>query len=243
MANNRMMRRSVSLAVALGAAVLGGCAANNPKPVSERGWIGGEYRMARVSRPKPAQVVAAADMEQQAPKSGLVVGEVATNAPAGLAGLQPGDYIVEVDQKPVASLKSFLRVIDGSKPGTWLPVKVWRSGGWTEIRVCVGRETFRKEGLLMITLPTVVHGWDFWYGPAMAADGWYRGLSLVVAGYESGTGRRVQLDGRKKGVYSADLRTWFVIMEVSKGKRILSQEVVPPQTTWLREGAAGAASM
>jgi hypothetical protein len=237
------IRGSAALMLAVVAGGLAGCVAPNDRPVVQRGWVGGEYRMARV--PKPAaqesttNTIAAPAVA--APTSGLLVAVLQTNAPAGLAGLREGDFIVEVNRQPVASLKSFLRVVDESKPGSWASVKVWRDGGFVESRICVGRETFRKGGVFSIAFPTEVHGWDFWYPDAWrGGHPWSRGLSLVFVGYQVQTGRRAQLPSAKPAhaVFTSDWDAWLVIFDVSKGKRIISQENVPPQTTWLRQPPA-----
>jgi hypothetical protein len=246
MKNQYWMRRSGALTLAVLAGVLAGCAAPKEKPAVQRGWVGGEYRMARV--PKPAMpngatntIAAPESAAVAAPKSGLLVAVLQTNAPAGLAGLREGDFIVAVNDQPVSSLKGFVRAVDESKPGSWIKVKVWRAGGYVESRICVGRETFRKGGVLTIEFPTVVRDWDFWYPDSWRGGRpWSRGLSLVFAGYQVQTGRRAQLPSAKPAhdVFTSDWSAWLVFFDVSKGKRIMSQESVPPQATWMRQEPA-----
>jgi hypothetical protein len=236
MKNQYWMPRTIAFTLAMVAGVLAGCAAPKEKPVVQRGWVGGEYRMARV--PKPAvpkgatnTIAVPAPAMAAAPKSGLLVVGLQTNAPAGLAGLREGDFIVAVNDQPVSSLKGFVRAVDESKPGSWITVKVWRAGGYVESRISVGRESFRTGGVLTIEFPTVVRGWDFWYPDSWRGGRpWSRGLSLVFAGYQVQTGRRAQLPSAKPAhaVFTSDWDAWLGIFDVTRGKRILSQENVPP---------------
>jgi serine protease Do len=57
-------------------------------------------------------------------RSGAVVNAVQPGSPAGEAGLQPGDIILEVDRQPVQNPQSFAQVWNkGTKP---MPLLVWR---------------------------------------------------------------------------------------------------------------------
>src|SRR5579859_6107347 len=145
-----------------------GCASEKTKPLSQRGWIGGEYALSKRSSfitrfdngpglagnlPKPLA---------QTERMAIKVTHLSTNAPAAMAGLCKGDFVVELNHQPVTSLEAFRRTIDRSKPGTSLAVKAWRDGNFVEYNVPVGREKFRAGGVLSITVPTVVHRWDLW---------------------------------------------------------------------------------
>ena len=85
-----------------------------------------------------------------------------------------------------------------------------------ECQIPVGRETYKKGGVLTVVMPTVVHGWDLWPNP---------GFSLVVLGYEP----HLQTpDARGKDTYAPEWSTWVGILEVSCGRRIISRETVAP---------------
>ena len=111
------------------------------------------------------------------------------------------------------SLREFRRLIDHSSPGEAIQVKAYRDGQILDLAVVVGKETFRKGGVISIAFPSVVHGWDLWLNP---------GLSCVIAGYEPNPGLRHQL-GEAKEVYVEDWKASAAIFEVSGGKRIVSQ--------------------
>jgi serine protease Do len=52
--------------------------------------------------------------------SGVVVVQIEDGSPAAEAGIQPGDVILEVDQKPVKSLQDFNAKTSGYKAGDTL---------------------------------------------------------------------------------------------------------------------------
>ncbi len=198
-----------------------GCSSN--KTILQRGWIGGDYVLARhdaawqrmsnspgVSGTLPESV--------HAQKSAIEITGLATNAPARMAGLRSGDFVLELNHEPVTSLQAFRHTIDHSAPGTLLPVKAYHDGQFTEIQVPVGREKYRSGGCFSITLPTVVHRWDLWPNP---------GFSLVCVGYEPNPGLRHEL-GKTHEVYDENWSAYLGIIEVSSGNRITAQEPVAP---------------
>jgi hypothetical protein len=221
--------RSAACLIAALALSLTGCAATKEKPHPTRGWIGGEYRLAKP--PTWYRQAAAAEGVVCDPaiarqfgsdrKSAVKLTALGTNTPAHLAGLCQDDLILELNGQPVTRLKDFNRVVDRSKPGTALPVKINRNGQTMEFNVLVGCETYRREGLLALALPSIVKPWDLWPNP---------GFSLVFLGCYKNPGVRHELDGRTD-VWERGWSTWLVLFEVAKGNRILSQSCVPPHTT------------
>jgi hypothetical protein len=184
--------------------ILAGCATPPEKPALERGWIGGQYRPAKT--PKAPRL------------AGIGVGALSSNTPAAQAGLQSGDVILELDRQPVTKLKDFWRKVDSSKPGTSLPVKIYRDGGTWEYKMTVGRETFKKSGYLSIVMPAAVHPWNLW-APA-------HGFSVVFAGFELTPNYRHDVAGHTVNdtVYDQRWGVWLAFMQLSKGKTVLSQE-------------------
>jgi hypothetical protein len=198
-----------SLAAAVLALFLAGCASTPEKPALERGWVGGEYRPAKTpSGPRLA---------------GIRVDRLSSNTPAALAGLQSGDLILELDRQPVTKLNDFWQRIDSSKPGTSLPVKVYRDGGTFDYNLTVGREKFRNCGYFLITMPSYVHQWNLW-APA-------RGVSFVFAGFELNSNYRQEVTGHTvhDTVYDNGWDVWLAFMQISKGKTVLSQECAGPE--------------
>ena len=237
---NNMSKRlssgpALGLAVVMAGILFAGCATAPPKekPVHERGWVGGEYKLAQ--RPRffgNSDVVNVLPAELDcAHRAGLLVKALATNAPAWQAGLRPGDLVIEVAHRPLTNLADFYLAVDRSTPGQTLNVKVRRPGGMTELSVVVGREKFRNAGIFSVSLPPVLRPPDLW--PV-------HGFSLVALGYEPEAIKREQLDsvvntyrrasGGKGDIQNMEWQAWAAIFQVSRSKTILAQEAVPAAT-------------
>lgn len=73
-----------------------------------------------------------------------VVATVARSAPAGIAGMRPGDVIVQIDNKKMERWSDIKKTIVGSK-GTPLTITVLRSSAHHELRVTPILSKFRKS--------------------------------------------------------------------------------------------------
>jgi hypothetical protein len=225
---NRRAWKLLAGALALGLAA--GCATHKERPVSQRGWIGGQYVLAKKEGlpemifAKPGVVnygdFPASVMRTQ--QTAVLVKHLGTNTPAYTAGLRDGDLILELDHRPAVQLKEFRRQIEQSRPGTVLPVKVYRDAQMMECNVATGRETYRPGGDFRVVLPTVVHHWDLWPNP---------GFSVVVLGYQPTRNSPEDLDPKHPGrpVYAEDWNVFAGILDLSVGKRIFSQETAAPE--------------
>jgi hypothetical protein len=219
------MKTAVAFAL-LACLLFTGCASGTKRPLAERGWIGSEYAVARnptmfprFSYDKSVRTVPAHSLPPTRTDA-IMVTRLATNTPAALAGLHQGDFILELNHRPVTSLQGFRRVIDRTPPGTPLPLRIYREGQFVDCTVPVGCEKYRAGGLLSIAFPTVVHSWDLWPDP---------GFSLVVLGYEPNPGLRHDL-GRnpdQREVYDEEWSIFVGCLEVSAGKRVVAQELEP----------------
>lgn len=211
---------SARLLVCALAMLLTGCASEKSKPIAQRGWIGGEYAQAKPSSflvamaSSPGVVGGLPKLIRQTQEAAILVTKMETNAPASLAGLRPGDYVVELNHQPVTGLRDFRRIVDRSEPGTALAVKAYRDGQMLEYNLPVGREKYKKEGTLSLAFPTVVHQWDLWPNP---------GFSLVVVGCEPNPGLRRDL-GKDREAYDEEWKAYLGFVELSVGKRVVSQE-------------------
>jgi serine protease Do len=58
--------------------------------------------------------------------NGALVSSVAPNTPAAKAGLKPGDVIVEYNGRPVTDSDSLVSMVVATKPGTTVPVTIYR---------------------------------------------------------------------------------------------------------------------
>ena len=209
------------------AVALTGCAGTKTKPLAQRGWIGGDYVLAKpftwcthlanssgVSTTLPKALAATQ-------RAAIQITGLASNTPARTAGLRSGDFILEVDHRPMTSLAAFRRTIDHSEPGSVVTVRASRDGKIVECQVPVGREKYRNGGNLSLIIPTVVHGWDLWPNP---------GFSAICVGYEPNPGLRKELGDHPQPnaeVYDDGWQAYLVFIELSQGKRVVSQESVP----------------
>jgi membrane-associated protease RseP (regulator of RpoE activity) len=189
------------------------------KPLLSRGWMGGHVTVV-TSFPKSMI---------PRPKTAILISSLATNTPAGVAGLHEGDLILALDHQPVQKLRQFRGKIDPLTPGTNLVVTTWRDGQIHDYNVTVGRETFHRGGVFGIYLPLFVGSIDPW------PHGDHPGWSAAVVGYQNDSVNRVELGSVKEQYnlkcdpkdtpYTEDYRIWLVFMECSKGKRIAGQEL------------------
>ncbi len=60
--------------------------------------------------------------------SGALIGDVVPDGPAARAGLKDGDVLLEFNHKPVTDSRHLQLTVTETKPGTIVPVKVWRDG-------------------------------------------------------------------------------------------------------------------
>src|SRR5262249_1778036 len=129
----------------------------------------------------------------------------------------------------VTRVQDLLRTIDGSEPGRLLSFKIYRQGQTQNYLVPVGRETYRRQGTVVIGFPPFLEAPDLIPNP---------NFSLIAAGYRQET-RRTELSSvdatyrrncNPKGYQAVDgeWRFWLVFMSLSKEKIILTQESVPP---------------
>lgn len=70
--------------------------------------------------------------------SGVLVIDVFDNASAGRAGLRPGDVIIEVNGKPVASSEDLAREVRRFDPGDVIGLRYLRDGAEIEVDVALG---------------------------------------------------------------------------------------------------------
>jgi serine protease Do len=70
--------------------------------------------------------------------SGAVITSVNPNEPADKAGIEPGDVVVEFNGKPVKDSDSLVAMVVNTKPGTSVPVIVFRNNQRKSLSVTVG---------------------------------------------------------------------------------------------------------
>jgi PDZ domain len=124
-------------------------------PEHHRGWIGGEYKLARRhwswSDTTDAMIVFPKSLTNT--QKGVLIMKLSTNTPAYLAGLREADLVVALDHEKIKSLADFRRRIDQAIPGSSLMVQIYKSGEFENHSIIVGRETFLEHGIFAIGLP------------------------------------------------------------------------------------------
>ncbi|HEX8978248.1 MAG TPA: DegQ family serine endoprotease [Parasulfuritortus sp.] len=70
--------------------------------------------------------------------NGALVSEVEPNSPAAKAGLKVSDIILQYDGKPIVTSFDLPRLVGATKPGSEVPVAVWRKGEMKTLTVKVG---------------------------------------------------------------------------------------------------------
>jgi serine protease Do len=75
---------------------------------------------------------------------GALVAEVQEGSPAAMGGLQVSDVVLKFDNRTVENSGDLPRLVANVKPGTKIPVQVWRKGTTKELMVAVGE--FPDEG-------------------------------------------------------------------------------------------------
>ena len=208
----------------------------------ERGWIGGEYKLATASRwSSSSEIVRAFPRSTISSQSaGIFVCNIASNTPAGSAGLRAGDLVLQANALPMTSLRKFRRTLDAQKPGDPLRLSIYREGELLDLTVTVGRETFRKEKLLTVGF-MLSSDVDILPDPD---------FSLIALGFRR-RDYRIELDspeaqfaareGKKSPAFKREgWEAWLGIASFAARKRILSQENVPPvaeihASTWYTE--------
>jgi serine protease Do len=66
--------------------------------------------------------------------NGVLVASVEPKSPAEKAGIQAGDVILSFDGKPVNSANELPRVVAATKPGTSVPLEIWRAGAKRQMK-------------------------------------------------------------------------------------------------------------
>jgi hypothetical protein len=196
-------------------------------PEHHRGWIGGQYRLAR----RHWNWFDTTDAVNAFPKAltngqkGVLITALATNTPAYVAGLREADLILELDQEKIASLAAFRRRIDLAKPGSTLAIRAYRDGEVQDYSVTVGRETFRNNGVFAIGL--------YYDLPRLKFN---PSFSLIALGLSCETDKRIELGSAEevfrrenvKNHHPSDTcwRAWAGPLFLMRGHEIHSQEIV-----------------
>ena len=86
-----------------------------------------------------------ADSFGLAKAAGALVSTVEKGGPADKAGVEPGDVILKFDGKSVAQSADLPRIVGATKPGSKVPLQVWRKNASRDLTVTVAEIPEDKE--------------------------------------------------------------------------------------------------
>ena len=68
-------------------------------------------------------------------EGGAIISDVEPNSPASIAGLAPGDVILEVNRQQVSNVSQITRELQKVGPGQPVFLLIWRDGSTTFVAV------------------------------------------------------------------------------------------------------------
>lgn len=78
---------------------------------------------------------------------GAIVGSITPKGPAAVAGLEPGDIILEFDGKEINEKSRLSRVVGETEVGKKVKVKLWRKGKEVPVEVALGEFETSTDGV------------------------------------------------------------------------------------------------
>ncbi len=137
--NTLIIRNGNSGAVAegLGFAIPANTARAVAEQIMQKGYFSRPYMGVRVQSISPD----IADAYNLPVKWGAYVTNVASSSPAGKAGLQTDDIIIQIGDIPIDETHSYINVLFQYKPGDQVNVVVLRNGKKLELQVTLGEAT------------------------------------------------------------------------------------------------------
>jgi serine protease Do len=85
--------------------------------------------------------------------SGALISQVEKGSPAEKAGIRPGDVVLSYNGKPILTSSELALQVVNTKPGTSVPVQIWRKGASTAVNVTVGEATAERTASADATAP------------------------------------------------------------------------------------------
>jgi len=79
-------------------------------------------------------------------RKGALISTVGKGGPAAKAGVEPGDIILEFNGKPVKNRDQLVSSVTATKPGSTVPMKVWREKSEKTLHITVGELNLEEEG-------------------------------------------------------------------------------------------------
>jgi serine protease Do len=140
---------------------------------------------------------------------GIVVGDVSVNSPAQKAGIQRGDIILQINDKPVSDSNQLRMSVSMMQPGTELQLKILRNG------------TERDETVKLAEMPTESAKVE-----SIDQEGGSKALEGVeVTNLNAGIAKELGISSATKGVVVTDIDPASKMADSGLQKGDLIQEV------------------
>ena len=146
------MKKNLMFFALIGCFVLSIGCTSSPRPVRQRGWIGGGYLEANPSFFKTVTsnyfqhgegvIPALPESVKEKQKGAVFVSNVYDKTPVAQADIREGDLILAVDDIPVPTIKALRKIIDQRTPGTEVRLTVLRQGETLVKPVLIGKESY-----------------------------------------------------------------------------------------------------
>ena len=127
-------------------------------------------------------------------RSGALVSAVSADGPAGRAGMEPGDVIIEVNNKPIPSRDELVQVVMALAPGTTVPITVMRNKQRQTLNVTIGEIDLDQEA-----------GQRAESEPDSAAEDTSAGFGMTLGGLTADRARRLGVPAGTSGAVITDL--------------------------------------
>jgi serine protease Do len=156
---------------------------------------------------------------------GALVASVSEKGPAQIAGIQPGDVILNFDDRDVSDVRRLQRLVTGTPVDKSVAVTLWRKHAQTTVRVKVGR---LEEGDEQQASANVVAK-----KPAQSAGNLVKTLGMTLSGVTPELKEKYSLGDDAKGVVVVDVaKTGAAGDKVHAGDVIIEaaqEEVTTPE--------------
>ena len=132
-------------------------------------------------------------------RTGAVVSSVLPNSPAGNAGMEPGDVVVEYNGRPVPNRDELVKMVVATKPGTSVPIKVLREKKEKTLNVTVEQLDLDAENQTQQTR----RGNNNQSNETQEQQG--SGFGVTLSNLSPQVARRLQLPGNRQGALISDV--------------------------------------
>jgi hypothetical protein len=156
------------LAAALLPVACASSSADAPPAPHERGWVGGTFEAVRghalgLDAPAITESAIVGMPEGVSQTAGALVVSAPADTPIAVAGVVPGDLVLDVGGTPVESASDVRDAVEARGPGATVPVRIWRGGEVRTADVVVGKETYwrRLSVGLQLALSSRFDLWPF----------------------------------------------------------------------------------